>query len=169
MISQATSLRVRAVSAKPLGALRGAVILLHARADERERTALLRQEMPGGRRAHLRVGEADRHVDRLPAEFPHLHDGHAARLQELPGLGAVRQAGQHDGGRSPGEGGAHQGLLLILAIFAVTEEDLKPFRASSDWRVETVSAKKALRIEGTMMLTTFEDAAANPPATRFGT
>ena len=35
--------------------------------------------------------------------------------------------------------------------------------------VETVSAKKALRSDGTMMLTTLDPAAARPPAIMFGT
>jgi hypothetical protein len=51
----------------------------------------------------------------------------------------------------------------------VAEHDLQPRLPSSACSAATVSAKNALRTDGTMTLTTREDAAANPPATKLGT
>ena len=155
---------------KPARALRGAMILLHARAEKARARRFFDRRC---RAADAPTCGCEKPTAMSIGRAPSSHistTGHAARLQELAGLGAVRQAGQHDGSGGPGQGRANQGLFLILAIFAVAEEDLQPFR--SQFRLE---GRDGLGEEG-VADRGHDDAddlarmlPPSPPATRFGT
>ena len=63
------------------GALRRPTVLLHARAEKCKVATSLREQVLRGSGADLGMGEADCHVERFAAQFPHLDDRDAGRLQ----------------------------------------------------------------------------------------
>jgi hypothetical protein len=65
------------------------------------------QQMPGQRSADVAMGEADRHVDRLAGQLPHLDHRYVGSEQEPTRRPTVLQPGQDDRRRCPGQGRSH--------------------------------------------------------------
>jgi hypothetical protein len=70
------------------------------------------------------MGEADEHVDRVRPELPHLDHRHLGGGEHAAGRAVVVEAGQHHGGRRPGEEGAHEAFLGVVVVVGMADQEL---------------------------------------------
>jgi hypothetical protein len=105
-------------------------------------------QVPHHRGGGLRIGEADRVLDRRGRQVPGLDHGHAGRLQHGARGGGVRAAGEDHALGPAREHRAQQALLVLHAVVGVAQQHLQAARFHAAVMPCAVSEKLELLSEG---------------------